>query len=390
MSLWFSQMYGIKPYYAVKCNPEPQLLNYLYDNGVGFDCASERELLQVKALARGLFPEKVVYANPCKSKRDLAAAADLGSPVTVVDSEEEVDKLASLGYKGGAMIRIAVDDSKSPMPFSTKFGCSTLRVPAIGLFAAAAGIPIHGISFHVGSGGSGGAAYTEAIQRAYTALSVVRSKCGGSHVEARMIDIGGGFTSDEATFRKNALYVRGARNAIDEEHRVAVGTPTIQWLAEPGRFFAKDAFDLYVQVIGKKQGKKGWSYTLDDSLYGQFSCILFDHATPSWVRVRETGEKSRKRSAGTLFGRTCDSLDVIAHSPDMEELEVGDWLYFPSMGAYTRATASEFNGFPTPAVFESTEYQEDHERFDAEYEFSLPKSVQRMPPLSVKALWDQV
>ena len=29
-------------------------------------------------------------------------------------------------------------------------------------------------------------------------------------------------------------------------------------------------------------------------------------------------------------------------------LEVGDWLYFPLMGAYTSATASEFNGFPKP------------------------------------------
>jgi hypothetical protein len=34
----------------------------------------------------------------------------------------------------------------------------------------------------------------------------------------------------------------------------------------------------------------------------------------------------------------------------MEELFVGDWLRFPSMGAYTRATASEFNGFPRPEV----------------------------------------
>jgi len=35
----------------------------------------------------------------------------------------------------------------------------------------------------------------------------------------------------------------------------------------------------------------------------------------------------------------------------MEELEVGDWLWFSNMGAYTRATASEFNGFPKPDVF---------------------------------------
>jgi hypothetical protein len=39
----------------------------------------------------------------------------------------------------------------------------------------------------------------------------------------------------------------------------------------------------------------------------------------------------------------------------MEELEVGDWLYFPLMGAYTSATASEFNGFPKPHIILDTE-----------------------------------
>jgi hypothetical protein len=39
----------------------------------------------------------------------------------------------------------------------------------------------------------------------------------------------------------------------------------------------------------------------------------------------------------------------------MDELVVGDWLWFPKMGAYTSATASEFNGFPKPPVFLDTE-----------------------------------
>jgi hypothetical protein len=39
---------------------------------------------------------------------------------------------------------------------------------------------------------------------------------------------------------------------------------------------------------------------------------------------------------------------MIASADEMEELEVGDWLWFPHMGAYTSVTASEFNGFPAP------------------------------------------
>jgi diaminopimelate decarboxylase len=87
-------------------------------------------------------------------------------------------------------------------------------------------------------------------------------------------------------------------------------------------------------------------------LYGHFSCIPFDHQTPAFIRIPNTNEKRAVNyTDAILFGRTCDSLDVIAKGK-MEELEVGDWLYFPLMGAYTSATASEFNGFPKPDLVE--------------------------------------
>ena len=68
----------------------------------------------------------------------------------------------------------------------------------------------------------------------------------------------------------------------------------------------------------------------------------------------------------------------LQRSAEMEELVVGDWLWFPRMGAYTRATASEFNGFPMPEIFVEND------------SVSLPvedKGVTRMPPVSAKAFW---
>mmetsp|Transcript_5533 Transcript_5533/g.7076 ORF Transcript_5533/g.7076 Transcript_5533/m.7076 type:complete len:146 (+) Transcript_5533:139-576(+) len=56
----------------------------------------------------------------------------------------------------------------------------------------------------------------------------------------------------------------------------------------------------------------------------------------------------RKRAdlfASTVFGPTCDSIDVISRSDLLPKLKVGDWLYFQNMGAYTMAAASDFNGF---------------------------------------------
>jgi hypothetical protein len=69
----------------------------------------------------------------------------------------------------------------------------------------------------------------------------------------------------------------------------------------------------------------------------------------------------------------------------MEELEVGDWLWFPAMGAYTRATASEFNGFPVPPIFVDSDLaKSDHRLFHG----VKPKGLHYMPAVSAKQFWE--
>jgi len=60
------------------------------------------------------------------------------------------------------------------------------------------------------------------------------------------------------------------------------------------------------------------------------------------------GQDQDSKQKSCLFGPTCDSIDVICKNIDLPELEIGDWLYFVNMGAYTIAAASSFNGFKPP------------------------------------------
>lgn len=380
INLWRNELPTVFPFYAIKCNPDPTMLNAVYDAGLDFDCASRRELLSVKELARlpSDAARRIVYANPCKSERDIAYAKEMGSPVTVVDSLEELDKLK--GYPGGALVRIAVDDSGSKMPFSTKFGARPQILAALSHLAKEDGLALHGISFHVGSSCLTGKAYRDAIHLAYTSLATLRRM---GHLEASTIDIGGGYLPCESDFKEKAIFIRDAMIDINKQE-LADGMPGITFIAEPGRFFATKSYDFFVQVIGKKKAKGFWSYTIDDSIYGQFTSVLFDHAQPNWVRIQNAGEKHRNFSEGVLFGRTCDSVDVIARAEHMEELEVGDWLWFPAMGAYTRATASEFNGFPVPPIFMDSGTDISARPFHA----FQPKGVHYMPAVSAKVFWE--
>jgi len=363
-------------------------MSWLAHGGTGFDCASAREVNMVKSLQSppeiqkaplsesnhrsksSAFGPEIIFANPCKKEDDILFSSINNINTTVVDSHEEIDKLANIGWDGSSYIRIRVDDEGSLMPFSAKFGASLEDVKYLATYARIKKQIISGVSFHVGSGCKDPAQYTKAIKEAADAITIINSK-GHS---ANVIDIGGGFTNDG--FSRAALAIKKARGIIPSSLRL---------IAEPGRFFAETSHDLFVRVIGKKPALRGpgYRYTVDESLYGQFSCIPYDHAQPKWIRVREPGELPRKKMPAVLYGRTCDSVDMIAVAQEAEELVEGDWLWFPNMGAYTSVTSTEFNGFPRPPLMVLEAHREDQLPEPSEFIGDWPTGLKYVSPVRV-------
>ena len=57
------------------------------------------------------------------------------------------------------------------------------------------------------------------------------------------------------------------------------------------------------------------------------------------------------RYESSVWGPTCDGLDCVLPSVSLPNINIGDWLYFDNMGAYTLAAGSTFNGMPRPRVY---------------------------------------
>lgn len=344
--IWHRYLPRVQPYYAVKCNPDPVLLKWFSQRGLSFDCASAREMFMVRECFGGQpMGNHVLFANPCKTPNDIEVGKELKVPWVTADSVEEFVKMDQAGYRPDVLIRVAVDDRDAACPFGAKFGIQPEKAEELALAAASFNINVVGLSFHVGSGSGDPRAFRSAVS---TTMDVWRSLKKRQLVHTfKLIDLGGGWSSEENLFKQQAYHASEALKHGERPHMT---------IAEPGRFFAAPTHELYVRVIGKKPkvNGPGWRYTIDESIYGQFGCIPFDHAEPKFARIKMTAdEPSRRFSPATIFGRTCDSLDWIANSADMEELMVGDWLYIPDMGAYTTATSTEFNGFPKPEVIET-------------------------------------
>lgn len=126
----------------------------------------------------------------------------------------------------------------------------------------------------------------------------------------------------------------------------------VRVIAEPGRFIAAPSAIAISSVMGKARRDGRWWYYLDDGLYGSYSGQLFDHAKYPVSALRTEGE----RHPSVLAGPTCDSIDVIDDNILLPELEVGDLIVGRMMGAYTWASATDFNFFKRARVVVMNEH----------------------------------
>jgi len=341
-STWRSVLPYVKPYYAVKSNNNPILMGSLAQYGSGFDCASLREVREVRALATPQIP--IIFAHPCKIIDEIGAVQNLDVDTTVIDSPEEVVKLKMNGWKGSVLVRLLVDDKGSKQPFSAKFGAPSAWWPEICRELQKYEIPCSGFSFHVGSECGKPENFYNAIKTGSEFRDLLSSY---QRKPINTIDIGGGFLSDAASLQACAYEINKARNQF-----FSPTASPYRWIAEPGRYFASNFFTLYVPIIGKKRrvNGEGWRYTINESIYGSFSNIPFDHQRPKPISLKISGRVAKIYPA-EIYGRTCDSGDCLGKEFMMPEMDEGDWLRFDNMGAYTTVTASEFNGFPKPELY---------------------------------------
>jgi ornithine decarboxylase len=180
------------------------------------------------------------------------------------------------------------------------------------------------------------------------AISEAASLAKDADIDLRILDIGGGFTS------KN--FSRAAQHLRQEITRAEETFPTLQTIAEPGRFLACSAFTLTCQVIGKRGETECTTprLYLNDGVFGNFMNAIFEKQEfqPCCV-VRGKAVKLQSTSGPyeySLWGPTCDSSDRIATNARFDHaVEIGDWLVFSDMGAYTSVCQTGFNGFDTNA-----------------------------------------
>lgn len=321
---------------AVKANPDPVLLRLLASLGTGFDCASRGEMEIVLSL--GVEPDRIIYAHPCKPNSHIRHAQREGVKKMTFDSVDELLKVKAIFPEAELILRILTDDSSSHCPFQDKFGAPLPYVSQLLQTARTLGLNIIGVSFHIGSMASDPSLFIKAVQDSRTVFDMAQE----FGFRLKVLDVGGGFSDQSFEAMSKTLMT-----ALDETFLCDV-----HFVAEPGRFYVATALTLACNVIARRDvrqeaGEIMYMLFLSDGIYGSFlDNALYDEQRQACILHSASNETSEAPIEYILWGPTCDGLDSIMKNVSFDKtLNVGDWLKFPNMGAYTATLSTSFNGF---------------------------------------------
>ncbi|CAG9802115.1 unnamed protein product [Chironomus riparius] len=343
---WVEKIPRVMPYYAVKCNDDEEVLKLLRDLGTGFDCASKKEILQMLSL--NVDSNKIIYAHTVKQISHLKLSAEKGIKKVTFDSEAELYKIKEFHPNSKVVLRIRFDASNSIINLGTKFGCNPItEAPKLIELCKELKINLFGIAFHVGSGTTDFGVY----ERALDAVRKLFDYAETMDIKMKFVDIGGGFIGKDLSIFDD--YAKSINAGIERNFP----SSDIEIISEPGRYFVDSAFSVVSQVILKKHHEDGQIYYyLNESIYMSFliAHLYKEQLEFSIIRASEP-EKEPKDKLSTVWGCTCNSRDKIIADRLIPELQMGDWIVFHNMGAYTTTVSTAFNGFQNLNIFGSAD-----------------------------------
>ena len=355
---------GADVYYAGKAFLCTEVARWVRDDGLGLDVCTGGEL--AVAQRAGMPGERIGLHGNNKSVAELEAAVSYGVGRVVVDSFQEIERLADVAQRLGAVARVMVrvtvgveahthefiatahEDKK--FGFSLSGGAAAEAVRRV--LAHAPHLDLLGLHSHIGSQIFDTSGFEVSARRVLGLHAEVAREHG---IELPELDLGGGFgiaytTEHDPLLPKNLA--AGMAEIIERECRAgAVAVPRIS--VEPGRAIAgPSTFTLYevgtVKSVGLDGGASRSYVSVDGGMSDNIRTALYDAGYSCTLASRaSTAEPALSR----VVGRHCESGDIVVMDEFLpSDVTAGDLLAVPGTGAYCRALSSQYNHTPRPPV----------------------------------------
>jgi ornithine decarboxylase len=338
---FFKNNFPGKVLYAVKTNPNKEVLKHIINNGISnFDAASVNEIKLIKSLDS---KAHIYFMHTVKNRNDITEAYfNLGIRDFALDTKDELVKiLAATNYAKDLTLyaRISISNEHAEIDLSRKFGAHASEALGLVRLCKEHANKV-GISFHVGSQCMHKISFAKGIKEIGNIIKKTK-------IIPDIINVGGGFPSVYPDLNPEPLenYIDEIKNSISN-----LNLPTTpELICEPGRAIVAESGSTIVKVNLRKKNK----LYINDGTYG----TLFDAGVPNLIlpsRMILNGRiQSKKLTAFSFYGPTCDGMDFMK-GPFLlpNNIKEGDYIELGQLGAYGLSFRTKFNGFYSDEIFE--------------------------------------
>lgn len=355
----FAPLAGADVYYASKAFSSVAVLRWVHEAGMRIDVSTGGEL--AVALRAGVPGANIALHGNNKSDDELERALRAGVGRVVVDSLEEIDRLADLAGRlalpAPVMVRVTTGVHAGGHDFiataheDQKFGLSLASGAARRAVEAVLARPeltLLGLHSHIGSQILDLAGFEVAAR----ALLTLRQQSGAPMPE---IDLGGGYgiTYTGAEQPPAPARIAGALAEVVRSVCAELGASVPRISVEPGRSVVGPA-GLTLYRVGTVK-----PVVLDDGGTRHYVSVdggMSDNIRPALYGAEYTAALADRHSdvapvTARVVGKHCESGDIVVHDVALPgDVRRGDLLAVPATGAYGRSMASNYNHVPRPGV----------------------------------------
>ena len=356
---WHEAFAGGEVYYAGKAFLCTAVAGWVAQEGLSLDVCTGGEL--AVALNAGFPVERLLFHGNNKSVDELVRAVQAGVGRIVVDSFDELVRLAAVAEAAGVRQRVYVRVTPGVEAHTheyvqtgqedQKFGFSLASGAAAEVVRRVLSLPsleLVGLHCHIGSHIFDVHGFKLAAHRMIGLLAAIRDEHG---VVLPELDLGGGqgiaYTAADDPMDVGE-YAEGLRLIVEKEC-AAVGLPVPRLAVEPGRAISgPTTVTLYeVGTVKELPGLRTY-VSIDGGMSDNIRTALYD---ARYTAVLASRLSAAEPANVTLCGKHCESGDIVVNEvPLPGDLTPGDLVAVPASGAYHRSMASNYNHVPRPPV----------------------------------------
>lgn len=361
-------------YYASKAFLCVEVARWMADEGLHIDVASGGEL--AVALAAGVEPHTIGFHGNNKSSAEIARAVAVGVGTIIIDSEQEIHRVAAAASAAGVRQRVRLrinsgvhagaHDFLATAHEDQKFGLPLNRAVEISRqIISHESLDFVGLHCHIGSQIFSTDAFRESARRL---LKVYVELEGALNAPVPELNLGGGFgiayTPQQAESAPDIELIARQLADIVSETCAEAGIPLPKVAFEPGRSLIGQAgVTLYtvgttksVQLAGSDAGGDPLDLGFTERLYVSVDGGMSDNARPALYGADYHARLANRASDANpqlvrVVGKHCESGDIVVQREVLPaDVEPGDLLAVAATGAYCWALSSNYNYVPRPPV----------------------------------------